>query len=506
MTTAPVKVLGQRYELTGRIGNGGMGSVWRAHDRILGRTVAVKQLTAGWHDGEHLQVRRERVRREAVALARVEHPVVVSIHDLIYDEGDPWIVMGYVGGVTLQEIIRQRSPLGEQEVASVGLAVLHGLMACHKKNVTHRDVKPANIIKCEDGSVRLVDFGIARVAGLDPLTEDSKILGTLEFLDPEIFRGEQPSPATDLWALGVTLYWALEDRSPFCGETTEATIAAILTKNPPEPRSQGTLAALVLRMLDKRPGFRPDAEAMRTALQQAASGKSPGQPAGSGHLPDQGGDDGTVPVPRPQPSRQQPRGAGTGHVAKPRRPLTPLSGLPEFRAAAVVAGWPTDRAAAVLLALEERVAVNILSRCTDTDAGRLLSAIAAEQPALARKFVDMVTTDRRGQLLNHMSSSGAASILALPSLAGAVRALTRAYDRTIVGALSEMAAASAAPLVMAIADEDEDRVVTVLGQAAPATVAAILKHVAPATRSQRLLHRLPARFQQLVAKRSAAAT
>lgn len=505
MTTAPVKVLGQRYELTGRIGNGGMGSVWRAYDRILDRTVAVKQLTAGWHDGEHLQVRRERARREAIALARVEHPVVVSIHDLIYDEDDPWIVMGYVGGVTLEEIIRKRTPLAEQEVASVGLAVLHGLMACHEKNVTHRDVKPANIIKCEDGSVRLVDFGIARIAGLDPLTEDSKILGTLEFLDPEIFRGQQPSPTTDLWALGVTLYWALEDRSPFRGETMEATIAAILTKNPPEPRSQGALAALVLQMLDKRPGFRPDAEAMRTALQQLASGKSPGQPAGSGHPPDQGGD-GTVPMPRPRPSRQQPWDAGIGHVAKPRRPLTPLSGLPEFRAAVVIAGWPTDRAVASLLALEERVAVNILNRCTDTDAGRLLSAIAAEQPALARKFVDMVTMDRRGQLLNHMSSSAAASVLALPSLTGAVRALTRAYDRTIVGALSEMAAASAALLVTAIADEDEDRVVTVLGQAAPATVAAILKHVAPAARGQRLLHQLPPRFQQLVAKRSAAAT
>jgi tRNA A-37 threonylcarbamoyl transferase component Bud32/flagellar motility protein MotE (MotC chaperone) len=513
VTSTPVRVLDNRYQLKGRIGNGGMGSVWQAYDTVLGRMVAVKQLTAGWYDGENLRIRRERVRREAIALARVEHPVVVSIHDLIYDDDDPWIVMGYVSGMTLEQIIQQRSPLGEQEVASIGLAVLHGLMACHARNVCHRDVKPANIIKDEEGTVRLVDFGIARIAGLDPLTDDSKILGTLEFLDPELFAGKHASAATDLWALAVTLYWALEDRSPFRGATMEATIAAILSKNPPEPRSQGALAALVLQMLDKKPEARPAAGAVLGVLQGVASGRSPARTR-PGAVRD--GDARTVPMPRerapasavywPGPSQQQSGRAGDGQSANRRRRVTSLSGLPDRTAAEIIAKWPTDRAVAELLAMEENEAAGILNRCGDTGAGRLLSAITAEQPALARKFVDMVTADRRGRLLNHMSSSAAASLLALPPLSGAVRALSRAYDTTVVGALSEMTSTSAAALVTAIADENEDHVVTVLGQAAPATVAGILKHVVPASRSQRLLHQLPARFQELVAKRLAATT
>lgn len=493
-----------------------MGSVWQAYDTILDRMVAVKQLTAGWHDGEDLRIRRERARREAVALARVDHPVVVSIHDLIYDRDDPWIVMGYVSGMTLEQLIQQRSPLGEQEVASIGLEVLHGLMACHAKNVFHRDVKPANIIKSADGAVRLVDFSIARIAGLDPLTEDSKILGTLEFLDPELFRGQHAGAATDLWALAVTMYWALEDRSPFRGETMEATIAAILSKNPPEPRSQGELAALVLQMLDKRPSARPGPTDMRAVLQGLAGGRSaarmlrPGPP----HAPDTG--NGTAPMPGPRssggasqwqdlsrPSQRQSQHLGEAQQVNPRRRRTPLSGLPAQTAAEMIAKWPSDRAVADLLAMEETEAANIINRCGDTDAGRLLSAIATEQAALARKFLDMVTADRRGRLLNHMSSPAAASVLVLPTLTGAVRAVVRAHDTTIVGVLSEMASASAASLVTALADDNEGRAVEVLGHAAPATVAGILRHVVPVTRRQRLVSQLPARFQQLVAKRSA---
>jgi eukaryotic-like serine/threonine-protein kinase len=515
VTSAPVRVLGNRYQLKGRLGKGAMGSVWEAYDTVLDRKVAVKQLTAGWQDGEDLRIRRERVRREAMALARVEHPAVVSIHDLIYHHHDPWIVMGYVSGMTLDQLMRQRSPLGEQEVASIGLAVLHGLLACHAKNVYHRDVKPANIIKSEDGSVRLVDFSIAHIAGLDPLTEDSQILGTLDFLDPELFKGQHVSPATDLWALAVTLYWALEDRSPFRGETQEATIAAILSKNPPEPRSQGELAALVLQMLNKRPSARPDPAFVRAVLQGVADDRlaTPVLRPGLVGAPDLRGR--TAPISSPQSrgqaTTQWPRSAqrplrrvDDPQPVQPKRRLTPLSGLPVLAAAEIIAKWPTDRAVATLLAMEDNEAANIINRCGDADAGRLLSAIAAEQPGLARKFLEMVTANRRGRLLNHMSSPAAASVLVLPPLAGAVRALAKAYETTAVGALSEMTASSAASLVTAIADEDEDRAVSVLGQAAPATVAGILKHVLPPTRRQRLLTQLPVRFQQLVVKRSTA--
>jgi serine/threonine protein kinase len=513
VTSAPVRVLGNRYQLKGRLGKGSMGSVWEAYDTVLDRRVAVKQLTAGWHDGEDLRIRRERVRREAMALARVEHPAVVSIHDLIYHDDDPWIVMGYVSGMTLDQLIRQGSPLGEQEVASIGVAVLHGLIACHLKNVYHRDVKPANIIKSDDGSVRLVDFGIAQIAGLDPLTEDSQILGTLDFLDPELFKGQHAGPATDLWALGVTLYWALEDRSPFGGKTQEATIAAILSKNPPEPRSQGELAALVLQMLNKRPSARPHPAAVRATLQSVADGRlaAPRLRPGLVHAPDPGVRTAPMSIPQshgqaatqwPDPWHRSSRRLGEAQPAKPRRRLTPLSGLSDLAAAEIIAKWPTDRAVADLLAMDDNEAANIINRCGDAHAGRLLSAIAAEQPGLARKFLEMVTANRRGRLLNHMSSPAAASVLALLPVAAAVRALAKAHETTAVGVLSEMKSSSAASLVTAIADDDEERAVSVLGQAAPVTVAGILKYVVPASRSQHLLTRLPVRFQQLVVKRS----
>jgi hypothetical protein len=249
-----------------------------------------------------------------------------------------------------------------------------------------------------------------------------------------LFRGQHAGPATDLWALGVTMYWALEDRSPFRGETMEATIAAILSKNPPEPRSQGDLAALVLQMLDKRPSARPDPSDMRAVLQSVAGGRSAARMLRPRPLyaPDTG--NGTAPMPGPRSpgrasqrqdmshlSQRQAQRLGEAQPVNPRRRLTPLSGLPALTAAEMIAKWPSDRAVADLLAMEEGEAANIINRCGDTDAGRLLSAIATEQPALARKFLDMVTAHRRGRLLNHMSSPAAASVLVLPPLTGAVR-------------------------------------------------------------------------------------
>ena len=261
MTSPPVRVLNDRYRLEQRLGQGSMGSVWKAYDTRLERTVAAKELVCGRDGGEDLGVRRERARREALALAKVEHPAIVSIHDLIYEGAgqDPWIVMAYVRGRPLDLIIKDSQPLDERRVAGIGLAVLHGLRACHERDVYHRDVKPANIVLCDDGSVRLVDFGIARIVGKNPLTVDSNVIGTPEFLAPELLTDHRPGPGTDLWALGVTLYHALDGRSPFRAETLPATIAAILSKNLAEPRTRGEVAALVLTMLRKHPAERPDA-------------------------------------------------------------------------------------------------------------------------------------------------------------------------------------------------------------------------------------------------------
>jgi len=488
VTTRAVRMLNQRYRLQDRLGRGAMGSVWKAYDARLERTVALKELVSGADTGEDLNVRRERVRREALALAKVEHPAIVSIHDLIYEGPgqDPWIVMAYVRGQTLDVSIRERRALGERKIASLGLAVLQGLMACHEQDVYHRDVKPANIVLCDDGTVRLVDFGIARIVGKNPLTMDSNVIGTPEFLAPELLTDHRPGPGTDLWALGVTLYYALEGRSPFRGETLAATLAAILSKNLAEPRTGGEVAALVLTMLRKRPDERPDAATVAAVLRRVASG---------GHATENNKQSMQR---QDEPAAQEGTPRRTTATEPPRAPirLTPLHGVPALTAAKIVSDWPTDRAVTDLLALDEKAAAGVINRCDDPVAGKLLTGIAADEPATARKILEMVTTERAGRLLDHMSSLAAAAALSLATPTGAVRVLAQADDLTATGVLLEMRAPTAAGLLMAM---DAERGVKLLGHAAPATVAGILRNV-PASRRQALLKKLPEPSRSLVAK------
>jgi len=485
VTPRPVRLLNDRYRLEERLGQGSMGSVWKAYDTRLERTVAAKELVSGRDGGEDLDIRRERVRREALALARVEHPAIVSVHDLIYEGPgrDPWIVMAYVRGRSLDLIISAEQPLDERRVAGIGLAALNGLMACHEQHVYHRDVKPANIVLSDNGAVHLVDFGIARIVGKNPLTVDSNVIGTPEFLAPELLTDHRAGPATDLWALGVTLYYALECRSPFRAETLPATIAAILSKNVAEPRTRGEVAALVLAMLRKHPAERPDASTVAAVLRQAANGGKTARPP-------------AAPAPRAAPpaERTGPLGERTG-PRSPRR-VTPLQEMPVLDAAKIVSDWPTDRAVTDLLALGESAAAGIINRCADPVAGKLLSGIAAGRPARARKILEMVTTERAGRLLDQMSSLAAASALSLPTPTGAVRLLGQADDLTAAGVLLEMSAPGAAGLVMAM---DAERAAKLLGQAAPVTVAGILRNV-PRDRRRLLLDRLPEPFRALVAR------
>jgi flagellar motility protein MotE (MotC chaperone) len=483
VTPGQTRVLNHRYRLEERLGQGSMGSVWRAYDTRLERTVAAKELVSGRDGGEDLEVRRERVRREALALAKVEHPAIVSIHDLIY-EGvgrDPWIVMAYVRGRALDLIIKDEWPLDERRVAGIGLAVLQGLMACHEQHVYHRDVKPANIVLSDDGSVRLVDFGIARIVGKNPLTVDSNVIGTPEFLAPELFTSHHPEPATDLWALGVTLYCALEGRSPFRGETLAATIAAILGKNPAEPCTEGEVAALVLTMLRKHRAERPDAATVAAVLRRVASGGRAARKRGAR---------------RPAHLAAAPPACPPQSARSPLR-LTPLQGMPALDAAKIVSDWPTDRAVTDLLTLGGTAAAGIINRCDDPVAGKLLSGIAAEEPARARKILEMVTTERAGRLVDHMSSLAAASALSLPTATGAARVLAHTDDLTAASVLLEMTAENAAGLIMSL---NSGRAVRLLGQAAPVTAADILRNV-PGDRRRVLLNQLPEPFCSLVVKR-----
>jgi tRNA A-37 threonylcarbamoyl transferase component Bud32 len=494
----PGDVLNGRYVLADRLGKGSMGSVWRAHDNVLERTVAVKELLSNPYGGEPMEVRLERVRREALALAKVEHPAIVTVHDLIFVRSpeDPWIVMGYVHGSPLDKLLEAGARLPAQQVAAIGLAVLEGLMACHRRSVYHRDVKPANIVVGDDGSVRLVDFGIVQMAGKESLTAPSCVLGTPEFLAPETLEKDpKVGPATDLWALAVTLYCALTGKAPFRAETLGATYAAIVSKTPPTPRVGGPLAALVMQMLSKRPADRPDTAKAAAILRNVAGLPDPvGREyrTGSDRTPEWRSKLGyTAP---PGPARL---GDDTQPVLPGQRPAL-LSGLYADDAARMVVGWPADRAAAELLALDPIEAARILNQCVGPVGGAALSAIAAAQPRRARKILEIVMVDRAGRLLDHMSSVSAAAALTLPPAKGAALRLAEADTSTVVGVLTEMPAEGAAPLVQAM---DEARAVDVLGAMPdPAAVAAILLHVRPALRGQTLLGRLPDPFRALVGK------
>lgn len=261
------RLIGGRYRLAERIGSGGMGTVWRAVDELVERDVAVKEprLPGDPQDAAH-QRAYNRLQREARAAARVEHPAAVAIHDVVVEDGLPWIVMELIRGESLHEVL-QRGALPPAECARIGLAVVGALKAAHAKGIVHRDVKPANVLLGQHGRVVLTDFGIAHIQGEESITMSGEFVGSLEFIAPERMSGRGAGPAADLWSLGVCLYAAVEGWSPFRRTTLESTLAAILSGEPPEPKQAGPLGALIVRLLAKDPDVRPDADEVVAALE-----------------------------------------------------------------------------------------------------------------------------------------------------------------------------------------------------------------------------------------------
>ncbi|MFD0307656.1 serine/threonine-protein kinase [Streptomyces sp. NPDC127119] len=266
------RLVGGRYRLTERIGSGGMGTVWRAADELVGRDVAVKEprLPGDPRDAAH-QRAYHRLQREARAAARVEHPGAVAIHDVVVEDGLPWIVMELIRGESLHEVL-QRGALPPTESARIGLSVVGALKAAHAKGIVHRDVKPANILLGQHGRVVLTDFGIAHIQGEESLTMSGEFVGSLEFIAPERMSGRGAGPAADMWSLGVCLYAAVEGWSPFRRTTLESTLAAILSAEPPEPEHAGPLGPLIVRLLAKDPDQRPDADEVAASLEAVAEG------------------------------------------------------------------------------------------------------------------------------------------------------------------------------------------------------------------------------------------
>jgi len=270
------RLLAGRYRVVAQLGRGGMGVVWRAIDEVLGREVAVKELrTYSDADGPELADLRLRMQREARAAARMRHAGVIAVHDVAEVDGRPLIVMELVDGPSLDDVLRERGTLDAREVAGIGAKVMDALAAAHRAGVLHRDVKPGNILLERSGRVVLTDFGIATMD--DPgdgsathLTRSGELVGSLDYLAPERAQGADPGPASDVWALGATLYAAVEGASPFRRTSTYSTLTAIVSEPLPEPRRAGPLGPVLGRLMDKRPEARPDAEHARELLQAVA--------------------------------------------------------------------------------------------------------------------------------------------------------------------------------------------------------------------------------------------
>ena len=253
------RLVGGRYRLLERLGFGGMGTVWRAHDETVDRDVAVKEPRVPEHmTGAQRQTAYLRMQREARAAARIDHPSVVTVHDVVIEDERPWIVMELVRGRSLAEMLAEGT-VPPREAARIGLAVLGALVAAHEAGVLHRDVKPANILLGRHDRVVLTDFGIAQVEGEEPLTETGAFIGSPEYIAPERVLGHRPGPESDLWSLGVVLYQAVEGVSPFRRQATPSTFQAVLLADLPAPRQAGPLAGPILGVLRKEPAARTTA-------------------------------------------------------------------------------------------------------------------------------------------------------------------------------------------------------------------------------------------------------
>ncbi|MBO0517388.1 serine/threonine-protein kinase [Streptomyces beijiangensis] len=271
-------MLAGRYRLGELIGRGGMGKVWRAHDEVLHRTVAVKELTAGLFVSEaDRTVLHARTQKEARAAARINHPGVVTVHDVIAYDDRPWIVMEYVDGPSLADVAKESGALAPREAARIGLHVLGALRAAHAAGVLHRDVKPGNILLARDGRVLITDFGIAAIEGDSEITRTGEIVGSIDYLAPERIQGEAPGPASDLFSLGATLYTAVEERSPFRRTSPISTLQAVVTEEPPPPENAGALAPVITALLRKDPADRPSVAEAERMLLDAMEGRAPKQ-------------------------------------------------------------------------------------------------------------------------------------------------------------------------------------------------------------------------------------
>ena len=260
------------YKITAHLGQGGMGNVYRATDTMLGREVALKML----HPQLTMQPQfLERFKKEARVLAQLLHPNIAVIYNFIEQGGNHFMVMEYVEGTNLDDLLKQHKSLPAEFIVPVFVQALEGLQHAHRKNIFHRDIKPSNIMLTPDGVVKLMDFGIAKVAGEQKMTQVNKIVGTVEFMAPELIQGRDASNASDIYAAGVTMYEMLSGKLPFESDTDFNLMQAILKERVKSPEKQNAsipkaLGDIIMKALEKNPASRyEDARAFQRALMNA---------------------------------------------------------------------------------------------------------------------------------------------------------------------------------------------------------------------------------------------
>lgn len=255
-TTAAPRLLAGRYLLLDEIGRGGMGVVWRAEDQVIGRLVAIKEmrLPDGLRPEEYREF-SERALREARSAGRLNDPAVVTVFDILAagPGGTGYLVMELIDAPTLAEVVVRHGPLPADRVAGVARQLLSALRVAHEAGVVHRDVKPANIMLLPDGRVKLTDFGIAQTLDDPRLTASGAVLGSPAYLAPERLQNGRATPASDLWSLGATLFFAVEGSGPYQRDTTAATVQAVLNEVPYLNRCQGPLASVIMGLLVRQP-------------------------------------------------------------------------------------------------------------------------------------------------------------------------------------------------------------------------------------------------------------
>jgi eukaryotic-like serine/threonine-protein kinase len=278
-TGPQTRVIAGRYALGDVIGRGGMGTVWQATDRVLERQVALKEITFAVHlSDEERRILRERTMREARAAARLDHPHVTSVYDVVEEDGRPWLVMEHVSARSLQEILETDGPLSPTAVARIGLDVLEALDAAHAAGIVHRDVKPANVLVDAGGRACLTDFGIATTTGDSSLTTQGALIGSPSYMAPERAHGDEPRPPVDLWSLGATLYAAVEGRPPFDRGEAMATLMSVVSEHPAPTLRAGPLEPVLTGLLTKDPDRRTTVREAAQQLQDVLSGRRSAPP------------------------------------------------------------------------------------------------------------------------------------------------------------------------------------------------------------------------------------